>query len=256
MPQISVVVITLNEERNIGRCLDSVAEVGDEIVVVDSFSTDRTKEICKSKGARFIPHKFEDYVDQHSFADAKAKFDHILCLDADEALSETLVQSIKVAKKYWKNDGYFMNRMTNYCGHWIKHSGWYPDKKLRLYDRRKGKWIGQKLHERFTLTTGSSTGHLKGDIFHFSYYSIEGHILQANKFSSMSASVLVAKGKKIPRYYLVMKPVAKFFRNYILKFGFLDGIYGYVICSITANETFLKYLKAYHELQSKFSRKN
>jgi glycosyltransferase involved in cell wall biosynthesis len=245
MPKISVVVITLNEERNIGRCLESVKNIADEIVVVDSFSTDKTEEISRSYGAVFIRNEFVDYVKQHTFADAQATYDHIVCLDADEALSEELAQSIQIAKKYWKNDGYFMNRLTNYCGKWIRYSGWYPDKKLRLYDRRKGKWIGRKLHERFILTTGSTAGHLKGDLLHYSFYSIESHLKQADKFSTMSAEALLEGGKRIPAYYLYMKPAAKFFRNYFLKMGFLDGIYGYIICRIAATETFWKYLKAY-----------
>jgi glycosyltransferase involved in cell wall biosynthesis len=245
MPKISVVIITLNEEKNIGRCLQSVKDIADEIVVVDSFSTDKTEDICREFGVKFIQHAFEDYVRQHTFADAQARYDHIVSLDADEALSEELVQSIQVAKKYWKNDGYFMNRLTNYCGKWIRYSGWYPDKKLRLYDRRKGKWIGRKLHERFMLTTGSTAGHLKGDLLHYSFYNVEGHLKQADKFSTMSAEALLEEGKPIPAYYLFMKPTAKFFRNYFLRMGFLDGVYGYIICRIAATETFWKYLKAY-----------
>lgn len=249
MPSLSVVIITLNEEKNLGRCLESVTEVADDIVVVDSFSTDKTQAIAEKYDVRFIQHPFEDYVAQHKFADTQAKFDHILTLDADESLSEELIKSIKVAKKYWKSDGYFMNRKTNYCGKWINHSGWYPDKKMRIYDRRKGRWMGKKLHEHFTLVEGSSTSHLKGDILHYSFYSIAEHILQANKFSSLSASTLVESNARIPRYYLLMKPVAKFIRNYFLRLGFLDGIYGFIICRIAATETFYKYAKAYHEIK-------
>ena len=250
MPKLSVVIITLNEERNIGRCIESATDIADEILVVDSFSTDRTEEIVKGYNARFVQHKFVDYMDQHEFADQQASYDHILTLDADEELSEELADSIRMVKKYWKCDAYFLNRMTNYCGKWIKHSGWYPDKKLRLYDRKKGKWIGRKVHERFTLVEGATTGHLKGDLKHYSFYTIEDHILQANKFSTLSAEALIEKGMKIPKYYLIMKPAMKFIRNYILKLGFLDGIYGFIICRITATETFYKYVKAYHHQRS------
>lgn len=251
MPKLSVVIITLNEEKNIGRCIESVKAIADEILVVDSFSTDQTEDIVKKYGARFVQHEFRDYMDQHQFADETASFDHILTLDADEELTEALVRSIQVVKKYWKCDAYFLNRMTNYCGKWIKHSGWYPDKKLRLYDRKKGKWIGKKVHERFTLIEGATTGHLNGDLRHYSFYTIEEHILQANKFSTLGAEALVEKGKKIPRYYLIMKPAMKFFRNYVLKMGFLDGIYGFIVCRITATETYFKYVKAYHQQKSK-----
>lgn len=243
MPKISVVVITLNEEANISRCLDSVKDVADEIMVVDSFSTDRTEKIVKDKGGKFVQNKFVDYVSQHEFADRQATYDIILTLDADEALSNDLVESIKNVKKYWKNDGYSMNRMTNYCGKWIKHSGWYPDIKLRLYDRRKGKWIGKKIHERFTLVEGATKGHLKGDIFHFSFSSIAQHVYQANNFTDMTAQAAFEQGKKSGFSKVFFAPIFKFIRDYFLNFGFMDGYYGFVICQISANATFLKYVK-------------
>lgn len=251
MPKVSLVIITLNEERNIARCIESAKSIADEILVVDSFSTDRTEKIVNEYNGRFIRHKFVDYMDQHQFADQIATYDHILTLDADEELSSELIDSIRTVKKYWKCDAYFLNRMTNYCGKWIKHSGWYPDKKLRLYDRTKGKWVGPKVHERFMLIEGATTGHLKGDLRHYSFYTIEDHILQANKFSSLSAEALIEKGKRIPKYYLIMKPAMKFIRNYFLKLGFLDGMYGFIVCRIAATETFYKYVKAYHHQHSR-----
>jgi len=243
MPNISVVIITLNEEKNIGRCIDSVKDIADEILVVDSFSTDKTEEIIKSKGASFIQNKFDDYVKQHDFADKKAKYDHILSLDADEALSEDLRESIRNVKKYWKHDGYSMNRMTNYCGKWIRHSGWYPDIKLRLYDRRKGKWVGKKIHERFTLVEGSTKGHLKGDLYHYSFNSISQHVIQADKFTDLTSIAAFESGKKSSGLKIFFNPIFKFVRNYFFHFGFLDGYYGFVICQISANATFLKYIK-------------
>jgi glycosyltransferase involved in cell wall biosynthesis len=243
MPKISVVVITLNEEANIGRCLDSVKDIADEIFVVDSFSTDQTEKIVKDKGGKFVQNKFVDYVSQHNFADQQATYDVILTLDADEALSNDLIESIKNVKKYWKHDGYSMNRMTNYCGKWIKHSGWYPDIKLRLYDRRKGKWIGKKIHERFTLVEGATKGHLKGDIFHYSFSSIAQHVNQANKFTDMTAQAAFEQGNKSGFSKVFFAPIFKFIRDYFLNFGFMDGYYGFVICQISANATFLKYVK-------------
>ena len=243
MPNISVVVITLNEEANIGRCLDSVKDIADEIVVVDSFSTDRTEKIVKEQGGKFFQNQFVDYVAQHKFADQKATYDHILTLDADEALSKDLVESIRNIKKYWKHDGYSMNRMTNYCGKWIKHSGWYPDIKLRLYDRRKGKWMGKKIHERFTLVEGATKGHLNGDLFHYSFSSITQHVNQANKFTDMTALAAFEQGKKSGCMKIFFAPIFKFIRDYFLNFGFMDGYFGFVICQISANATFLKYVK-------------
>lgn len=243
MPKLSIVIITLNEEKNIGRCIDSVKEIADEIIVVDSFSTDRTGAIATEKGAVFIQNKFVDYVVQHQYADLKATYDHILVLDADEALSDDLRESIRNTKKYWKNDGYSMNRMTNYCGKWIKHSAWYPDMKLRLYDRRKGKWTGSKIHERFTLVEGCTKGHLKGDLLHYSFKTISQHVIQANHFTNLTASAAFEKGEKSGFLKILFSPVLKFIRNYFFHFGFLDGYYGFVICRISAHATFLKYIK-------------
>jgi len=251
MQKISVVIITLNEEKNIGRCIDSVKPIANEILVVDSFSTDKTEEICKSKGARFVQNSFKDYLSQHVFADQLATNNIILSLDADEALSEELQQTILKTKINWNKDGYILNRLTNYCGKWIKHSGWYPDLNLRLYDKTKGKWSGKYVHEKFELNSESSTDKLKGDLFHYSYYTIEEHILQANKFSTLGSKSLIDKNRKVYFYMLIVKPIAKFIRNYILRLGFLDGFYGFVICQITANETFLKYLKTYHHQRRK-----
>lgn len=244
--KISAVIITLNEEKNILRCLESIENIVDEMVVVDSFSTDKTEEIARKKGARFIQNKFEDYVKQHAFADGHATYDYILTLDADEALSEDLKQSIELIKSSSNLDAYYMNRITNYCGKWIRHSGWYPDKKLRLYDRRKGHWAGQLVHEKFELDNNAKTGFLHGDILHYSFYTIDEHIQQANKFSSLGAQVLINNNKDVPLYHLIIKPLAKFFRNYFFRKGFMDGFYGFTICRITAAETFFKYAKAYH----------
>lgn len=243
MPKISVVIITLNEEGNIGRCIDSVKGVADEVVVVDSYSTDATEEICKQKGARFIQNRFADYVDQHRFADQQARHDIILTLDADEALSEELAASILEVKNDWQYDGYRMNRLTNYCGKWIRHSGWYPDTKLRLYDRKKGSWHGMRIHERYVLEKGNEAGFLKGDILHFSYVSVSDHVLQANKFTDITALAAYEQGKRSGICRILLSPVVKFLRDYFLNLGFMDGYYGFLVCQISANATFLKYVK-------------
>lgn len=243
MPQLSVVIITFNEERNIGRCLDSVKDIADDIVVIDSFSTDKTEEICKTKGVRFIQHAFEGHIEQKNYAISQAKYPYILSLDADEALDEVLKNSILEVKKNWKYDGCYMNRLTNYCGKWIYHCGWYPDKKLRLFDSRKGKWGGINPHDKYELISNGTTSILKGDILHYSYYSIEEHYQQANKFSDIAANALYKKGEKTNYLHIIVKTIAKFIRNYIIKRGFMDGFYGFVICKITAWETFQKYSK-------------
>lgn len=146
--QLSVVIITLNEEKNIERCLKSILSVADEIVVVDSFSTDKTKEICHKYNVKFIQHEFEGYIEQKNLALTQAKFQHVLSLYADEALDERLQKNILSIKNNWKHDGYYMNRLTNYCGEWVHHCGWYPDRKLRLFDSTKGNWTGINPHDK------------------------------------------------------------------------------------------------------------
>jgi len=244
MPKLSVVIITFNEERNIGRCIESVLEVADEIVVVDSFSTDKTREICEKHGVNFIEHAFEGHIQQKNFANTQAKYPHKLSLDADEALSVELKNEILKIKHDWQYDGYRMNRLTNYCGKWIRHCGWYPDTKLRLYDSAKGRWGGVNPHDKFELNPGSKVGFLKGDILHYSYYSVEEHIRQADKFSTIAAKELIGLGKSVSYFQIIVNPMAKFIRNYILRLGFLDGFYGFIICRIAAHETFQKYTKA------------
>ncbi len=244
MPQISVVIITYNEEKNIARCLDSVKDVADEIVVLDSFSTDKTQEVCVSKGANFYQHKFDGHIQQKNRAITYAKFPHVLSLDADEALDETLKKSILEVKNNWTKDGYYMNRLTNYCGHWVKHCNWYPDAKLRLWDSRKGQWTGINPHDKYEMKDGDkNTGHLKGDILHYSYYSVADHYKQVEYFTNIASKAFFEAGKKAPLYKLIVNPIAKFIDHYILHLGFLDGKAGYLISKISAYATYLKYKK-------------
>ena len=244
MIKISAIIITLNEERNIGRCLQSLKDVADEIVVVDSFSKDKTEEICKSYGAKFIQHKFEGYIEQKNFALKQESNDFVLSLDADEALSDTLRQSILQLKN--NNavaglDGYKMNRLTNYCGKWIRHGSWYPDRKLRLFNRNKGTWGGDNPHDKFIPDENAKTGFLKGDILHYSFYSVEEHKKQARKFAEISARSLYARGRRSTVFHILFRPLFKIVRDYIFKLGFLDGYYGLVICAITVKATYIKY---------------
>jgi glycosyltransferase involved in cell wall biosynthesis len=243
MPELSVVIITFNEEKNIGRCLESVQEIADEIVVVDSFSTDRTQEICSRYKVKFIQHKFEGHIEQKNYAITQASYPHILSLDADEALDETAIIEVKKIKDNWEADGYEFNRLTSYCGKWIRHCGWYPDRKLRLWDSRKGMWKGVNPHDRFEMDSSTTTGRLKGDILHYSFYTIEGHVKQVNYFTDIAAEALYKQGKKTNLFHLTASPVFKFFRDYLFKLGFLDGYYGFVVCVISSYATFLKYAK-------------
>lgn len=244
MIKLSVVIITYNEEKNIERCLLSVKDVADEIVVLDSYSSDRTPQICEQHGVKFFQHAFDGHIEQKNRAVGLAAFPHILSLDADEALDKTLTDAILEVKRDFKKDGYYMSRLTNYCGHWVKHCGWYPDRKLRLWDCRKGHWTGINPHDKYELFDGDkNTGLLKGDILHYSYYSVEDHYRQVEYFTNISAKAYFEKGKKAPVFKLLVNPVAKFIDHYFLKLGFLDGRAGYLISRISAYATYLKYKK-------------
>ena len=244
MPKISVVIITYNEEKNIARCIDSLKDVADEIVVLDSFSKDNTKKICLDKGVRFFEHAFDGHIQQKNRAITYAINPHILSLDADEALDETLIKSILAVKNNFTKDGYYMNRLTNYCGYWVKHCNWYPDKKLRLWDSRKGVWRGINPHDKYEMFDGDkNTGHLKGDILHYSYYTIEDHYKQIEYFSNIASKAYFEAGKKAPAYKLFVNPIAKFLDHYFLNLGFLDGSAGFSISKISAYATYLKYKK-------------
>lgn len=249
---LSVAIITYNEEKNISRCLDSVKSVADEIVIVDSFSTDRTKEITSQYAAKFIQHPFAGYIEQKNFALEQTKHDYVLLLDADEALSEELINSIsKEKEKNFPSDAYKMNRCTNYCGKFIRHGLWYPDTKVRLIKKVIGRWGGNNPHDKIVLDAESSLQHLHGDILHYSYNSIDEHVAQNNKFSSISADALFRRGKKTNWFKIIVNPAWAFFSGYFLRLGFVDGFYGWVIAKNIAHLTFLKHVKLYQKQKNK-----
>ena len=242
--QISALVITYNEENNIERCLNSLDGIADEIVVIDSFSTDRTAEICKDRGVDFGQHRFEGHIEQKNYALSRANNDHVLSLDADEALSEKLQQSILTAKQNWEDDGYSVSRLTDYCGKWIRHCGWYPDKKLRLWDRRKGRWGGVNPHDHVVMDKNCRVGHLRGDLLHYSYPTIKHHVAQIDKFSDIAARAAFQRGRRANVLLdICLNPMLTFFKKYFLKLGILDGYEGFVISISTAYGKFLKYIK-------------
>ncbi len=241
--KLSVVIITYNEEQNIARCLDSVTEIADEIVVVDSFSTDKTEEICRQYKVKFIKNPFEGHIEQKNFAITQASYPHILSLDADEALSKTLKKSIQSAKEHFDADGFTMNRLSSYCGKWIRHGRWYPDRKLRLWDSRKGTWQGQNPHDTFKLVNGSKTKQLKGDLLHYTFHTISQHTLQIHKFTDLSAKAAYENGKRSNLLKIMVKPAFKFFADYIIKGGFLDGYYGFIIAIFGSYYKFMHLVK-------------
>ena len=241
MIKLSAVIITLNEEKNIARCIESLKSVADEILVVDSLSKDKTKEICESYGVRFVEQKFLGYVEQKNFALNLASHDYVLSLDADEALDEKLQNEILKLKSNFKEDGYEFNRLTQYNGFWVRRCGWYPDTKIRLVRKEKAQWVGNNPHD--TLVVNGSVAKLPGDLLHYSYDSISAHVLQTNKFSTIEAKSLYDRGKRATIFKIVTRPPFQFFKDYILKKGFLDGHYGFIICFINSIYVLLKYSK-------------
>jgi glycosyltransferase involved in cell wall biosynthesis len=241
MLKISAVIITYNEELFIEKCLASLEGVADEIIVVDSFSTDGTEEKCKKYNVRFIKHAFEGYRDQKNYALQFATYKHILSLDADEALSDELKKSILAAKDNWQYDGYLFNRRNNYCGTWIKYSEWYPDRQLRLFFVDHGAWGELNLHEKFLLAEGAKIGKLKGDLLHWPFASRRDHLDKMKRYSVIGAREFHLAGKKANIFTPYIHLTWGFFRSYIFNKGFLDGRNGYLICSLYAKSSFNKY---------------
>jgi glycosyltransferase involved in cell wall biosynthesis len=237
---LSVAIITFNEASNIERCIKSVQKIADDIIVVDSYSIDNTVEIAQSLGARIVQQKFLGHIEQKNFAITQAKYPHILSLDADEALDETLIESIKNVKNNWNKSGYSMNRLTNYCGTWVHYCGWYPDVKLRLWDSRLGTWGGVNPHDKYEIfDSKDKIGHLKGNILHYSYNSVDDHYKQVAYFTDILAKSQYKIGKKAPYFILIFSPIVKFITSYFIQLGFLDGRVGFKIFSISAYATYL-----------------
>ena len=243
MAAISAVVITYNEEKNIERCLTSLLGVADEILVVDSFSTDRTREISERLGARFLEHPFDGHIQQKNYAWTQANCPYVLSLDADEALSEELIVSILSVKPSLDQDGYSFNRLTNYCGKWIWHSGWYPDVKIRLFRKGTGSWGGMNPHDKYLPYNLEKVQHLSGDLLHYTFYSVDEHREQVRKFTDISSRAMFEQGRRSNWFRVVFSPMAKFLRNYVIHRGFLDGREGWLIATISGKATYLKYKK-------------
>lgn len=243
MPKISATIITFNEERNIQRCLQSLQGIADEIVVVDSFSTDTTEQICRSFNVNFISHAFEGHIEQKNFAVQHAVHDFILALDADEVLSDDLRSSILQVKEHWTAQAYQFNRLNNYCGRWIKHGLWYPDRKIRLWERRCGEWGGKNPHDKVILRPGSQVKKLKGDLLHYTAPTQKAFYNQLDKFSSIQAAGLRAEGFRPNFFHFYFKPAFKFLTAYLFRVGFLDGRAGYQIAKGQAWSVLQRYLK-------------
>jgi glycosyltransferase involved in cell wall biosynthesis len=243
MPALSVVIITFNEEKNIGRCIDSVVAVADEIIVLDSYSTDETIEIARGKGAVIHQQKFAGYGKQKNDALQLCSNNLVLSLDADEMLDNVLIAEILEEKKGAAGDAYLMNRCTNYCGKFIRHGSWYPDRKIRLFNKTIARWSKDMIHEKVEIPPGVKTKQLKGDILHYSFNSIEEHVAQNNKFSSISAQTLFANGRRTNLFKIIINPWWAFILSYIIRLGFADGLFGFIVAVNISHLTFLKHTK-------------
>ncbi|TGM83051.1 glycosyltransferase family 2 protein [Leptospira levettii] len=246
--KLSVAIITFNEEKNIGDCIRSVLTFADEIIVLDSFSTDKTKEIATSfPSVRFYEAPFPGHVEQKNKAISYCNNNWILSLDADERANETLQKSILrfLEAEEIHCEGFKIARLTFHLGKWIRYSGWYPQRRYRLFRKESAGWVGENPHDFIELNTGSRGKVMKGDILHYSFTDFSHQINTINQFSSIVAYTRYAKGESFSLLKTILKPLGKFIEIYLFKFGFLDGIPGLWIALASSFSTFLKYAKLY-----------
>lgn len=242
--KISATIITFNEERNIERCIRSLENVADEIIVLDSFSTDRTEEICKVLNVRFVKRNWEGYSASKNYLNSLASHEYIFSIDADEAPDEELKNQILQLKNVEKDRKfiYSVNRLTNYCGKWIYHSGWYPDVKARLFPRDFCHWEGAFVHEELVCPGDNlPIVQLKGHLEHYSYYTYKDHRERADRYSLLTAQKMNNAGKKASLLKPYFSALGRFVAMFIIKKGFLDGKMGWKIAVISAQSNIMKY---------------
>jgi glycosyltransferase involved in cell wall biosynthesis len=239
---LSVCIIACNEEENLPRCLASVAWADEIVVVVDTRSSDATETLARDAGARTVLHPYEGNVEQKNFALGQAKYDWVLSLDADEALSPELVAAVQgVLAADGPADGYELNRLTWHLGRWIRHGEFHPDWQLRLFRRARARVVGVNPHGRVVLD--GRAGRLDGDLHHYSYRDLADQVARIQDFSRVQAAAMFAAGRRAGGLDLVARPPLRFLRCYLLKQGFRDGLPGLIIAAATAFHVFLKYAK-------------
>jgi len=245
VPKLSVTVITKNESACITAALDSV-RWADEIVVVDSESTDDTVALARQVTARVVVRPWAGYVAQKNFAASLASHDWILSLDADERITPALAQEIQTTLTDPAHKAYRMPRVTWHLGRWIRTTDWYPDDQLRLYDRRSARWTGQYVHEG--VSVDGTVGRLQGEIEHYAYRDISEHLETIDRYTTYAAKQMKESGRRAGLLQLAGHPPLAFLRNYIAKGGIRDGMPGFIISSLNAYYVFLKFAKL-RELQ-------
>jgi glycosyltransferase involved in cell wall biosynthesis len=243
MSTLSVVIIVYNEEKNIGRCLESVHKIADEIIIVDSFSTDSTVSICNQYPTIIIQNKFVDFSNQRNLGISKSTMSHLFFIDADEVLSEELTNEIITLKNSgFNHEVYTVNRLTSFCGKWIKHGMWYPDKIQRLIKNGVAKWTGE-VHEKLAFNTLPSKGFIEGHLLHYSYDTIGQLVEKLEKYTNIQSKQMFKENKKATWIKLYINPIWAFISGYFIKLGILDGWQGLIIQYSIAYQTKRKYLK-------------
>jgi len=245
MPPITACVITLNEEDNIRRILDSLSSL-DEIIVLDSGSIDKTLEIANTyKKVKIEYRNFDTYINQKNHCISIARNDWVYSLDADECLTENLINElINLPENIWKDyNGIEFPRLTFYLGKWIYHGGWYPNYQLRLFQKNSGKFNGFLVHEKVSLS--GNVLRVKSPILHYSYKNISDHLKFIDTYSTLAAKEKFNSGKKTGLTFSILEGIYKFIQMYFIKFGFLDGKVGVIIAILGAYYNFLKYIKLY-----------
>lgn len=238
---ISVSIICFNEEKKIRRCLESVTWA-DEIVVLDSFSTDKTLDICRDYTGKIHQYVFDGHIQQKNRAVDLCSNDWVFCIDADEVVTEKLRDSIlEIDTDRTEFYGFAVPRKVFYLGKWINYGGWYPDYKIRFFNKKFGRWGGVNPHD--TVIVNGNTARLKGDLHHYSYENISAHLNQVNKFTDIMACEYDSLGKSHGLVNLTIRPFIKFIKMYFLKLGFLDGRRGFIIAITASFYVFMKFVK-------------
>jgi len=250
-PKISAIVVCYNEEDNIERCLKSLLWA-DEIIVVDSFSTDRTVELCKKYTKRLYQREWPGFIQQKSYAVSLAQYEWGFSLDSDEVVTEKLRDEIltRLSADKGEINGYYVKRHSFYLGRWINHGGWYPDYKLRLFKKNEAVCGGENPHDKYFVN--GKTARLSGEIEHYTYRNISDQLSTIDRFSEISADGLYEKGSRFALVKMFFKPPVKFFETYVYKLGFLDGLAGFIVSVLTSYYIFVKFAKLWEK--GKFGR--